>query len=244
MTTIGFQTTQNVFVEYPAATIGDRILASLLDRLIFFVYIIATSLIIVQGFELEDESLGIAMLIFMLPAFFYSLLFELFLNGQTPGKIALQIKVMRMDGREPTLGNYLVRWLLRIVDVWLMGGVIGLIIIASNGQGQRLGDLAAGTTVIRLKRRTPASQTFVADKFVERPEYTPVISQVTMLNDKHAAIIREVLYNYQNEHNYDVVDRLDKKLRSMLNIDPDMPPLDFLRTIYKDYLALHSKNRV
>jgi uncharacterized RDD family membrane protein YckC len=244
MTTIGFQTTQNVFVEYPAATLGDRILASLLDRLILVVYVVATLLILTEGFELEDDSLGIAMLLLMLPAFFYSLLFELFLNGQTPGKMVLQTKVMRMDGREPTLGNYLIRWLLRIVDIWLMGGVIGLVVIASNGQGQRLGDMAAGTTVIRLRRRTPVSQTFVADKFSDKPDYIPVIPQVEQLNDQHAAVIREVLFTYQQEHNYDVVDRLDKKLRTLLNVNPDMPPLDFLRTIYKDYLELHSKNRV
>jgi uncharacterized RDD family membrane protein YckC len=239
MANIGIETTQNVLVEYPSASLGDRVLASLLDRLVMVVYIVVMILIITNSVT-GSTIIGIFIMIALLPAMFYSLLFEIFMNGQSIGKLALQTRVIRLDGREPTIGNYLVRWLLRIVDVWMMGGVIGFIVIAASDKGQRLGDMAAGTTVIRLKRRTQVSDTFASHSF-EKTEYTPTFPQVEMMNDKQAALIREVLHSYRTAGNYHLVDSLDKKMRELLNINPDMPPLDFLKTLLSDYLEVNSR---
>jgi uncharacterized RDD family membrane protein YckC len=242
MTHIGIQTTQNVLVEYPTATLGDRVLASLLDRLILVVYAVVV-ISLIGNYVVGPNNRIIFSIIAFLPVMFYSLIFEIFMNGQTIGKIALQTRVIRLDGQEPTIGNYLLRWLLRLIDIWIMGGVIGFIAIAASGKGQRLGDMAAGTTVIRLRRRTYVSDTLAAHT-EERPQYIPQFPQVELLSDKQASLIQEVLNAYHRDDNYEVVDSLDKKLRELLNIQPNLPPLDFLRTLLNDYIQLHSKGKV
>jgi uncharacterized RDD family membrane protein YckC len=242
MSHIAINTTQNVELEYPAATLGDRVFASLIDRFILIVYVLVMFLIISENIY-GSTNRTVFNIIAMLPAIFYSLLFEIFVNGQSIGKIALRIRVIRMDGKEPTVGNYLIRWMLRIIDVWLMGGVIGFICIAASTNAQRLGDMAAGTVVIRLKRRTNLSDT-LAEHTIERPRYVPRIPEAELLSDRQAALIQEVLNAYARDDNYQVVDSLDKKLRAMLNIQSDMPPLDFLRTLLADYVELHKQGRV
>jgi uncharacterized RDD family membrane protein YckC len=237
MTTVSVQTTQNVHLEYPTATLGDRVLASLLDRVIMIVYVVVMQMIIARN-VIGETNRVIFVIIAMLPALFYTLLQEIFLNGQTIGKIALQTRVIRLDGREPTIGNYALRWLLRIVDVWLMFGVFGFIAIAVSPLGQRLGDMAAGTTVIRLRRRSRAVDNFANSVPVENT-YVPVFPQAEQLSDKHASIIHEVIRAYQKEHNYEAVDRLSNKLKELLRIETGLPPFDFLKALLNDYVNLH-----
>ena len=82
-------------------------------------------------------------LIVNLPTTFYSLIFEIAMNGQTPGKYLNKIRVVKIDGSKPTLGSYLTRWLLRIIDIWFFTGSVAVFTILFNGKGQRLGDIAA-----------------------------------------------------------------------------------------------------
>jgi uncharacterized RDD family membrane protein YckC len=147
MQTVSVRTTQNVVIDYPVASLGDRILAYFIDVLIMIAYVIL--LILVIGFG-EIGSPAIIISLISIPLFLYHLLFEIFMNGQSPGKRQMNIKVVRLDGTPPTIGNYIIRWLLRIIEIDLMSGAIALLTIAISGKGQRVGDIAAGTTVVKL----------------------------------------------------------------------------------------------
>lgn len=82
----------------------------------------------------------------------YFLFFELAMQGRSPGKRVMGLRVMRDAGLPVTLRESLMRNALRIVD-WLPGYyVIGLVSMVMSKQGKRLGDIAAGTVVIRLDR--------------------------------------------------------------------------------------------
>src|SRR5688572_21785839 len=108
MYTIQVRTAQNVLIHYPVASIGDRILGYLLDILILSLYYIGLFAIVIQVNLKED---WILFLLFVSPYLFYTLAFEIFMNGQTPGKRAMNTQVVRLDGSPPTVGNYIVRWL-------------------------------------------------------------------------------------------------------------------------------------
>ena len=111
MDNIKIQTTQNVDIEYELASIGDRILATLLDYLFFFGYILLVFLFIALiGSDIEDN-LWLLVVLF-LPILLYDLLCEMFFQGKSFGKMIMKIKVVKLDGTQAGFGAYLLRWLL------------------------------------------------------------------------------------------------------------------------------------
>ena len=81
MQTVRVRTTQNVLIDYPVASVGDRILGHLIDRLILVAYSIAVIAVLAN---LELETWWIWVMLLAVPWMFFSVLFEIFMNGQTP----------------------------------------------------------------------------------------------------------------------------------------------------------------
>ncbi|MCW3084531.1 MAG: hypothetical protein JWP12_1897 [Bacteroidetes bacterium] len=228
MDNIRIQTTQNVDIEYEVASVGDRLLASLIDYSFFFAYaLIALFIIGVIG-----RHWGPLGLLLFLPLAFYHLLCETFFNGRSFGKMILKIKVVKIDGSRTGFGGYLLRWLFRIVDISLVSGSVALITIVVNGKGQRLGDLAAGTTVIKMKQRVQLSDT-ILNKV--KPEYTVVFPEVSRLSDNDVAIIKEVMRISVQTNNTEAIDKLFMKTKDTMGITTNVPPSQFLYTVLQDY---------
>lgn len=74
----------------------------------------------------------------------------MFNHGQSFGKKLINIRVVKVDGSTPSIGSYLLRWLLFPIDGPITSG-LGLLVVLLNKNNQRLGDLAAGTMVIKEK---------------------------------------------------------------------------------------------
>ena len=153
---VQIQTTQNVDIEYDLASIGERMGAAAIDLLIMVGYAVAMLMILgmVEDSFSGSPDIWMAIIILIyLPVFLYDFLCEAFLDGQTFGKKGMKIKVVKLDGSQPGSGSYLLRWLIAILEKspFVFGGAIGLTVILLNGKGQRLGDLAAGTTVVKVK---------------------------------------------------------------------------------------------
>ncbi|MBW7936061.1 MAG: RDD family protein, partial [Flavobacteriales bacterium] len=152
MENIRILTTQNVGIDQELATLSDRSWAWVFDRLVIIAWIVLLfQFRDVFGDTNTTESTIVFLTVLLLPIALYHLFFEIFANGQSIGKIIMRIKVIRTDGAQPTLANYLIRWLLRIVEFTLFNG-LGLVAFLVINKGQRLGDLFAGTTVIRTRR--------------------------------------------------------------------------------------------
>jgi len=140
MSNIAINTTQNVNLDYKTVSIGERILAFLIDAAIFWLYLfivnIVTSLI---GTAFKDNwtVFGIQSLL-LLPVMFYSLCMHIIFNGRTVGKMIMKIKVVRIDGLPASWSNYLVRWMLRLVDIWLFFASIGVLSILFSDKRQRI----------------------------------------------------------------------------------------------------------
>lgn len=231
MQRISIETTQNVQVDYVLAGIGSRIQAFFLDLLV----IVAYGVILLLFFS----QLGIVpptavMVILGLPPLLYHLLCEIFLDGQSLGKRQMNIKVVKLDGSAPGVGAYLLRWLLRLVDINMMTGAIAVLSIAISRNDQRLGDLAAGTTVVKQKAGQPLS-VFSVDE-----DHQPVFPEVVNLRDQDIDIIMRVIHTYRESGQTAPLAATANKIKGLLNIHSDLRPLQFLYTVVQDYKYLTS----
>ncbi len=226
------ETAQNIAINQNVAHITTRIGSYLIDALfIVGYYLIAFFILTKLNLPPSMEYFSIYLLV-GLPAFFYSLLFEVLMNGQTPGKYFNQTRVVKLDGSKPTFGSYLIRWLLRIVDFSLASGSVAVLTILLNGKGQRLGDIAAGTTVISEKKRITLKDTIASDV---TDNYTPTYSQVTLLTDNDIHTIKKLYQDALKKRNHKVILKLHTKIIELTGITTEQKPAQFVDTVIKDY---------
>ncbi|WP_299226173.1 RDD family protein [uncultured Psychroserpens sp.] len=225
------ETAQNVGIQQNVANLGDRMLGYLIDSLVIIVYLIAM-IMVLAALDLDLGDQWAIYLLLSLPAFLYYVLLETFWNGKTIGKYAMKTRVVKMDGSKPGFGNYFVRWILRIVDVSLTSGGLAVLSILIRGNGQRIGDIAAGTTVISEKTRITIKDTILK----EVPEgYVPTYSQVTLFKDEEMQLIK-TLYDearFKSQHN--IILSLHNKIVDVMQIETKQKPIDFVDTVIKDY---------
>ena len=150
MQTIEINTTQNVTIQYELALLRDRIFAWFIDFVIIIVSISLLQLLTFSAFS-GDVASVIAFFIYVPILFGYTLCMEIFNNGQTVGKLALGIKVVKLNGKEPELNAYLLRWVFRWIDIYGTIGIIAAIFVGSSNNKQRIGDVVANTTLIKTK---------------------------------------------------------------------------------------------
>jgi len=228
------ETAQNVSIYQNVASIGDRILAFLIDGLILIAYWII-SLFLIASFGLNSQSMGdiwAYYLVLGLPIFLYYILFETFWDGKTPGKTAMKIRVVKLDGSKPGFGSYFVRWIMRIIDIAGSSGGIAVVSILMSEKGQRLGDMAAGTTVISEKKRARLSDSLIVDIPLD---YVPTYSQVTVFNDKDVQLIKTLFINAKRNENHNVIVKLADRLKGKMNITPEENNIQFIERVLADY---------
>lgn len=232
MPRISIETTQNVQVDYVLAGIGSRIQAFFLDLLVIAAYGIILLLVFSQLSITPPTAL---IVVLSLPPFLYHLLCEIFLDGQSLGKRQMNIKVVKLDGSAPGIGAYLMRWLLRLVDIGMMSGAIAVLSIAISRNDQRLGDLAAGTTVVKQKAGQPLSV------FSVEEDHQPTYPEVVNLRDQDIDIIMRVIHTYRESGQTAPLTATAHKIQDLLNIQSDLRPLQFLYTVVRDYKHLTSR---
>ncbi|MEO8116385.1 MAG: RDD family protein [Bacteroidota bacterium] len=238
---ISVTTTQNIELDYELAGLSDRIFARLIDFLCIGGYIILFMAII--GFGNFDTFLSsnpwIFILVLVIPIVFYHLFCETMFNGQSVGKMALSIRVISLNGNQPALSQYLMRWLFRLIDFTLTQGLLALILVAASEKHQRLGDLVAGTAVIKTKPKTKITQTIYTP--VAENNYVPVYPEVINLSDKDIQLVKEVIMNAHRYSNTMIVFDTMRKVENVLHIqNKHDAPIQFLYTIIQDYNYLAS----
>lgn len=236
MDSIKVQTTQNVEINYEVASLSDRVFATLIDYVVILGYIITLSLMMYLTALGDDAGIAVLVLIFV-PTMFYDLLFEMFMNGQSIGKKLMNIKVIKVDGTQPSFLSYFLRWILRLVDIVLFSPAVGVVTILINGKGQRLGDIAANTTVVKLVERTKLSDTLFEE--VEA-QHAITYHEVAKLNDSDVETIKEVLKTTKTlnrESALKLQERAKLALEQKMGIKAAQPARDFLKTLVKDYNA-------
>lgn len=238
METIKISTAQNIDIEYEVAGLGERVLGRLIDLAIFIVLGIV-SVILFGVASLSNSSVGFYAIIIILAVLFifYDLVCELAFNGQSVGKMIMKVRVISLSGSQPTLSQYLLRWLFRIIDFSVIFGfgVVAVLAVAFTEKHQRIGDMLAKTIVIKTKPRTSLNN--VAFTAIIPEDYQIFFSEAIHLNDTQVTLIHEVLTEfYKSGHSeliYSMADKL--KLYLSVSIPKEMNELQFLETLLRDY---------
>lgn len=240
MSELSITTTQNVTINFSAASVGHRMLGYILDLLVKAAYVIVIWGIFFYYLGINQRMTGLdnwsfyaIIILIYSPVIFYSLIFESILEGQTIGKRLLQMKVVKIDGYQASFGDYLMRWLFRIIDVNLSSGVIGLIAMITSSKTQRLGDMTAGTAVISLKNDININHTILEEVDTA---YVPTYPLVIKLSDNDARIIKETFNVAVAKRDYATLIKLRNKIEEVTGVkNISGNDTDFIRTILKDY---------
>lgn len=244
MQTIDLRTTQNVIIEYEMASLGERILALLIDLVVVGGGYLLLILLLFSAFETRLSSFNQGIFFFIVPFglfILYHFLFELLTHGQSLGKKALSIQVVRMDGEDPAPSDYLLRALFHFVDTLGTGGILGALLIGSSPKRQRLGDMTAGTTVIKVKANERFSLGDI-QRISSLDDYQPTYPIVRQFSEEDMLLIKNTIARYQrypNPAHRTVIFELAQQLATQLDTDyPRGGEVEFLKTLIRDYIVL------
>jgi uncharacterized RDD family membrane protein YckC len=258
MPPVKISTVFNIDLEFETAPVFKRVLAYLADLTLLVIYFfIAKDLLYRNLLNAPDDSfksmMGIHILLISIPMLLYSLLAENFLNGQTIGKKIMKIRVLSLEGGQPTSSQYIIRWMLKVFEwPFLFGtvifrselissyilttcffGVVVVIIISSTKLSQRLGDLAANTVVVNALSPFTVNDTIFIN--VNNTDYKVMFPEVLRLSDRDISTIKNVLNEFYRNHTTDTIPRVSDKVKDVLHIKTDLYPTDFLEKLLKDY---------
>ncbi|WP_304198660.1 RDD family protein [Flavobacterium alvei] len=240
MSELSINTTQNVTINFKSASVGERMLASLLDFLIKVAYVIVVAYVFFNLLgisriidKLDFWSQMAIVILFFFPVMIYSVTLESIFEGQTIGKKIIKIKVVKIDGYQAGFGDYLIRWLFRLVENNLMGGLIGLVAMLVSNKTQRMGDVAAGTAVITLKNNISINNTILEEI---GDAYQPIYPLVIKLSDNDMRIIKDTFLIAEKKNDTETILKLSRKIEAVTGIkNQSGNQIDFLRTVLKDY---------
>ena len=247
MDKIKIPTSFNIELEFELADVLRRFFGWFIDFAIQIAYLMIVSQLLETYLASNKNAnsnlpfmynlTSVELLLYM-PVLLYHLMSELLMNGQSIGKKIAGERVISESGSRPSLYQFLLRWLLRPFDVFffLLPALISMLV---SKKTQRLGDLAAGTLVIKTRVSSSISNTV----FFELEEsYQPRYTNVLKLSDRDMNIIKTILDTSRKQSNYSLAERTSDKIRTALNITEYQHPVEFLETILKDYNYLSSHN--
>ncbi len=264
MSLIQIETPFNIDLEFEIAEVYKRLFAYLADFTLLLFYFVSMKYFYYGGFNLAGietlkSHVGLDILTISIPMLLYSLVCEVTMHGQTIGKRLLNIRVISLDGGEPSLSQYTIRWIFKVFE-WpfffgytffsldsivayiLMTGFWGLVVlifIAVSKKNQRLGDIAANTVVINTVSPFSVNDTVFME--INEKDYVVTFPQVLKLSDRDINTIKNVVNLYHKEHDTKTCDRLARKVQQVLNIHSNMYSISFLETLLADYNYLATK---
>lgn len=242
-------TPENVAFGYEVAGLGSRFMAALVDTLLILIIQVIVNLVlafVIWGILprfVSDENMIIiwatALLSLVAFAFLwgYYIFFEMSWNGQSPGKRWMGLRVIRTNGTPITLTESIIRNLVRLVDFLPFYYGLGVVTMFINDQSRRLGDLAAGTLVVRDRPAiTLESLGTVSSPAIPTRNISPRVTAlpVERLREQELRLVEEFFRRrHELANRADLAQRLLRQLFERMSLEP--PPLDPLIT--EDMLA-------
>jgi uncharacterized RDD family membrane protein YckC len=259
MSIVRIDTVFNIDLEFEIAPFHKRLLAYCIDFIILVAYLYTMKALLSSNSDSYGANIGLDILVISLPMLLYSLITELTMNGQTLGKKLMQVRVISLDGGEPTAGQYIIRWITKFFE-WpflfgyiyfsygmvfvyiIITGLLGigvLIVITITPKNQRLGDLAAGTVVIDTSNNMSVDDTVFVN--IDTDNYQPQYPQVMRLSDNDINTIKTVLTQARKRKNDELALRVEEKIKSVLQVESSLPTIAFLEKMMEDYNYLATK---
>jgi uncharacterized RDD family membrane protein YckC len=241
MRTLEIRTAQNVAIEYSLADVRDRALALLVDLIIMAIG--SLLLLFIYGALMPQSAQSYINYFTYLPVFvFYTVVSEVATNGYSAGKMLLGIKVVKVNGTEARLSDYLIRWVFRLIDIYFSLGVVGTVMVNSTTRGQRIGDILANTTVIRVKLQNRQIGLKTIEKMRTTSTHVAQYREVLQMNESEMLLIKSTIdqfARYPNEAHKEVIVELATTLRKRLRIvSKEKSELAFLQALINDYIIL------
>ncbi len=239
----------NIEIDFVLAPFVKRMVAWLIDLLVCWLYVgVVSSLTGTYSFFVFTNVWEVSGLLISLPVLFYHLICEVTMNGRSIGKIAMNIQVITAEGGQPSIGQFLIRWVFRLIDFpyWIPFAVAfnalpwwtmpltfaGIISIIFTERSQRIGDIVADTLLIDLKRRTSWEDTVFTEL---ESGYKPSYEQVMQLSDRDINTLKSVIETVRKKNDPVLAGKISARIKSKLGIEYDGTDLDFLQVLLKDY---------
>ena len=260
MSIIQISTAFNIDLEFEIAAFHKRLLAYVIDFVILILFLFSMKWVLYAGFALDmKDNMGLDILVISVPMLLYSLATELWMNGQTVGKKLMSIRVISLDGNEPTVGQFILRWITKFFE-WpfffgyvffsaetlyvyiIFTGLLGIAVVIAitvTKNSQRLGDLAAGTVIVDTKSAMSVEDTVFMN--ISETNYKVLFPEVMRLTDSDINTIKTVLTQAKKKNNLDMSYRVEAKVKEVLGIKSDLYPPDFLEKLLEDYNYLATK---
>jgi uncharacterized RDD family membrane protein YckC len=271
MALIKVPTSFNIEVEFEIPEFYRRLFSLLIDVIMEIVYLFIISQVlqwITANMDLSNDNslynLEAIRVLLILPVLIYHVVLEITMNGQSVGKRIMGVRVVNENGGRPSVSQFLIRWLLRVSDVWILalffmlaaadtGGsmetaflmlaalaflVTDIVLVVSSKKGQRIGDLLARTILIRINSKASIEETVfqeVADS------YTPSFPQIMRLSDRDINAIKSILEASRKKNDYHMAMAAADKIKNHLQINSNHEPDVFLDILLKDYNYLSTK---
>ena len=257
MSVIQIATPFNIDIEFEIAEFHKRMLAYFIDFTLLILYMFSILYLLYGGFRVGEGSKGLVLIALVIPTLFYTTASEILMNGQTVGKKLLKIKVVSLDGGEPTLGQYLLRWFMRFYEwgfiiftlfwnngytglAWLfIGGITSIIIMGISRKNQRLGDIVAETVVVNTRSNLTVNDTIFMN--VAENNYKVAFPEVLRLSDRDINTIKNVISQTTKNNHFEMCNRVAYKVQGVLKVSTDMYAFDFLEKILEDYNYLSTR---
>jgi uncharacterized RDD family membrane protein YckC len=268
MGAIKVPTNFNIELEFEIPEFYRRLLALIIDIILEVIYIRIMAAVLDtmgsgSGTDSQFNSAAIAWILFT-PVLLYHVIMELTMNGQSPGKKITGIRVVDERGGKASFSQFIIRWLLRISDLWIivilvvildqhgrqdienvMVTIFGIgflitdiILVVSSKKGQRIGDILAHTIIIRTSTKSDINETVfqeVADNYV------PAFPEIMQLSDRDINAIKSILETARKKGDFHMAENAAEKIKAHLKINTSLSPFDLLETLLKDYNYLSTK---
>jgi uncharacterized RDD family membrane protein YckC len=237
-------TPEQIDVAYDIAGIGSRFLAAIVDTLIILliegVLLFVLSLIASRLAVADSIMTAIGVVLSFVVLWGYYLVAEMLSNGQSPGKRLVGVRVVREGGRPVTFTASAIRNIIRLVDFLPLFYSIGVVVMFVDRRARRLGDLAAGTLVVR--ERSPVTlESLSQTGYAELPaDLVPALAHIERLSDDDYLLLQEFLRRrneLSSESRQRIAAQLAEGLRARLDATQAEPAETFLVAVASSYAA-------
>lgn len=246
MKTVAFTTAQFVKIEYELASPAVRAVASFLDILTLFIYMMIMSVILnislFQSGMGMDGAEALNTFLISIPWLLYSPIIEFLTNGRSLGKLVMGIRVVKANGETAGLREYFTRWIFRVVDLWVGGfGFLALLLSGTTDKRQRLGDIMADTVVIRVRD----TQTYTLSDVLNiknTDNHVATYPEVIRFSDEDMLLIKNTILRvqrYPNDETRKFAIELAHETARLIGLEETpQKKMEFLRTVLQDYVVL------
>lgn len=261
MSIVRIATNFNIDIEFTAPPFYRRLFAWVIDIIILiFYFIVAVRFLDYLARQTSGRSDSMATmaisLVLLLPFALYHVVMEITMGGQSIGKKLMGIKVVSENGGKPSIGQFIIRWLIRTSDYtlifivifvsfvrdfgsqfnWGIAIAIGLLItdliLVNTGKQQRLGDILAHTVLINTRQAEKITDTV----FLEVSDsYVPQFPQIMQLSDRDINALKGIIDTSKKHKDHHMAYMAAEKIKAYLKIETALEPDVFLEVLLKDY---------